>query len=95
MKDISKHHDQELSRLSLEIINVSVDKLRELITIKDASKIREEHKKDPDTWWAAYHHGWGTAIRNYLRDKICLDDQLPSGNWDDYYIRLVEKACGI
>ena len=95
MTDISKHHDYELSRLDIDTVEKSIHELRELITIADATKIREEYKKDPNTWWAAYHHGWGTAIRNHLRDKVCLDDQLPSGNWDDYYIRLVEKACGI
>jgi hypothetical protein len=32
------------------------------------------------------------GIRNLLRKNVCLDDDLPSGNWDDYYIRLIEKA---
>lgn len=53
------------------------------------------HKRDPETWWASSHFTWGMQIRNLLRDNVCLDNKLPSGNWDDYYIQIVEIVCGV
>lgn len=54
------------------------------------------------------HHGWGTAIRNLLRDPEygagILDDDLPFApyeggqsyqNWDDFYTQAVEAAVGL
>jgi hypothetical protein len=54
------------------------------------------------------HHGWGTAIRNVLRDEELgagiRDEDLPDApyasglthrNWDDYYVQAVEAALGL
>ncbi len=37
------------------------------------------------------HHGWGTGVRNLLR-RAAPDNELPSGNWDDYYAQVIEHA---
>lgn len=54
--------------------------------------IRRCAKKDPQTWWAPYHLGWGMAIRNLLRENGYGEKELGIGNLDDYYIGLVEAA---
>lgn len=41
-----------------------------------------------------FHFGAGMGIRNELRDVV-KDDELPTGNWDDYYIPAIERAIGV
>lgn len=57
--------------------------------VKD--KIAEAMAEDPESWAVEYHFGWGMAVRNLLRD-VYADVELPTGNWDDYYIPAVEAA---
>lgn len=40
------------------------------------------------------HHGWGTNIRNLLREKGCDERFFGIGNLDDYYMPLCEMAAG-
>ena len=40
------------------------------------------------------HHGWGTMVRNLLRDNGLTDDRFPTGNLDDYYSQLIEFWVG-
>jgi hypothetical protein len=56
---------------------------------------RKLYKEDPVHWISPYHFTTGMAIRNLLREKVCRDDQLPSGNFDDYYVQLLEIAAGV
>lgn len=66
--------------------------------------VRDAHTKDPEHWWTLWHMGQGMSIRNLLREEI-RDDELPAnvwageqmdvGNWDDYYIEVVEEAAGL
>lgn len=93
--NIQEHHEHKLKELPEWIRDKGVEYLKGLIPDDDKIQIKMEYEKDNKTWWAMYHHGWGTAIRNSLRDNVCLDDELPSGNWDDYYVPLVEIACGL
>lgn len=39
-----------------------------------------------------FHFGTGMAIRNSLRKHVARDDKVPSGNWDDHYVAVVEDA---
>jgi hypothetical protein len=87
--------DQHLKELPVWIIKKSIPVLKECLGTRVIFQIQEDSKNDPELWWADKHHGWGTAVRNHLRDNVCLDEELPSGNWDDYYIQLVELACEI
>lgn len=90
-----KFHDDKLKELSQEITEKSVIYLKSILTEDSVKTIVQEWSHNPETWWAMAHHGWGTSVRNSLRDNVCLDDKLPSGNWDDYYIPLVEIAVGV
>lgn len=38
------------------------------------------------------HFGFGMGVRNLLREQGLTDDMLPNGNWDDYYVSLIEHA---
>lgn len=58
-------------------------------------EVRELHGDDPISWASPYHHFWGMGIRNLLRQEGFKDAELPSGNWDDYYVAVVEYAAGI
>lgn len=49
---------------------------------------------DPKGWMVEHHHFAGTALRNLLREAI-KDGELPTGNWDDYYVAATEAACGL
>jgi hypothetical protein len=39
-----------------------------------------------------FHHGWGTGIRNLLRQNGFAETEMGIDNWDDYYAVVVEKA---
>ncbi len=93
--DIVKYGDEKLKELPLWIVNKGVMVLRDTITLNSGTYIRKAYKDDPATWWAESHHYWGRTIRNLLREKVCLDDELPSKNWDDYYVAIIEIACGL
>jgi|SRR5690348_2098301 len=90
-----KSHDEYIKELPKDILESSVQVIRAAFDIDTILRISEEYHADPEHWWAGYHHGWGTAIRNLLRDKVCRDNKLPSGNWDDVYIPIVEIALGL
>lgn len=95
MKSITKYHDKTFKELSQNIVEKSIQHLQGFLSEETKKEIRLAYKADPDTWWSLSHFGWGMFIRNSLRDNVCLDDKLPSQNWDDYYVRLVEIACGL
>lgn len=93
--NITEHHNKMFEQLPKWIADKSIEYLTAILPQKDIDDIRDDYKKDPDTWWASVHFSWGMSIRNRLRDNVCLDEELPSKNWDDYYVRLVEMACGL
>lgn len=39
------------------------------------------------------HFGWGTAVRNFLRDRGCGEQEMGVENLDDYYCQLLELAA--
>jgi hypothetical protein len=92
---IQDHHNKSISEIPEEIKNSAVQALKTVLSDMVISEIQKAHENDPVTWWAAEHFSWGMGVRNFLRDNVCLDDKLPSGNWDDYYIPIVEIVCGL
>ncbi len=88
-------HQENFEKLPKEIADKSIQFLKSFLSDDDVVAIKQEFEKDPNTWWAAAHFSWGMGIRNQLRNNVCLDKDLPTYNWDDYYVILVEKACGL
>lgn len=88
-------HTNSLKELPNEIVDSAVQCLKITLLDETIDEIRSAFMEDKNTWWVSSHFHWGMNIRNLLRDNVCLDDKLPSGNWDDYYVPLVELACGV
>ena len=70
--------------------------LQKELSSEDKDWLRNTMKEHGTLWWCegCWHFGGGMCIRNLLRKGVCLDGELPSGNWDDYYIPVVEAAVG-
>ncbi len=56
------------------------------------SEIRKAIRERPLDWYIPYHLLWGMQVRNLFRAIGIKDNELPSGNWDDYYYLVVEYA---
>ena len=89
-KEFIKFESDRLEMMPTDILNKAIEILAKEINEETKQKIREDIKESPIYWFAPYHFGWGMSIRNLLRDKVCPDDKLPSGNWDDYYVQIIE-----
>ena len=95
MSEIQEFHNKSISELPDGIKERAVQALKLIFSEVVILEIRKAHEEDSDAWWAANHFSWGMNVRNFLREQVCLDEDLPSGNWDDYYVPIVEIACGI
>lgn len=71
--------------------------LKENLSPEFLNGIREAFKENPEGWWSrsGWHFGQGMSVRNLLRRRGFRDEQLPTGNWDDYYIQAIEDAAGV
>lgn len=102
--------DERLAELPAYIRKRAVDYLRTALPEDVKQLVRDIHAKHGEHWIHFMsvlnlpdgrriprgHFGWGMAVRNALRTEAGIGDAaLPDGNWDDYYIPLVEIACGI
>ncbi len=94
--EIQVHHDQRWAELPEEIKIKPMAAVRTVTPPEDVKGIVGVYTMDPATWWCPYHFWWGMNIRNAIRRLTGItDDQLPSGNWDDYYVPAVEAALGL
>lgn len=95
-EELRAHHDERWAELDQDIKIKAMAAVRCVSTKEDVDKIKKAYAKNPATWWTPYHFYWGMKIRNKIRTLArVLDDQLPSGNWDDYYVPAVEAAFGL
>jgi len=92
---IEEWHDKCLLECPAWIIEKSVIFLSKNIPDDVKEQVKEEWKRDPNHWATPYHFSYGMFIRNQLRNNVCRDEELPTGNFDDYYVRFVELACGV
>jgi hypothetical protein len=91
-EEFVQFHNDRMAELEPWIVEKAVKFLSELHPLVEET--RELYKEDPIHWISPYHFSTGMAIRNLLRKEVCLDSQLPSGNFDDYYVQLMEVAAG-
>ena len=86
---------KKLESLDHEFVEKVVAFLRVYFTQEARDEIRALIDKGGLSHWiGGIHHGWGTAVRNLLRENGFTDDMLPDKNWDDYYGQMVEIAVG-
>lgn len=88
-------HTERLGELPRKIRDKAVRIVLEVLEDNDIAEIEEAANKNKLSWSSPYHFHWGMWMRNQLRKGGILDDALPSKNWDDYYIPIVELALGI
>jgi hypothetical protein len=93
--NIKKKMNKDLMNCPVWIIIKSVNFLNGIFDKLDRDGIKRDYENDPETWWAEQHFYWGTNMRNLLRKNVCLDDELPTGNWDDYYVQMIELTVGV
>ena len=82
----------EIPPLDPEYKQKVVEALRNSLKAESAVAIQKLIAEDPDGWWVPYHFTAGMAIRNHIRDLGFVDKELPTGNWDDYYVEILEEA---
>lgn len=87
-------HKDRLAELPAGVLDTVVAAFQNHHNEKTLQEIRDRWESDPETWWALYHFGWGMSVRNFFRSYV-VDQELPSGNWDDYYIPVIEVAVGV
>jgi len=90
--EFREFHEEKYKELNDGVKQRAIRVIREEIPTIVQDQIRMAILSDPDEWSVPYHFGWGMGVRNLLREKGILDNELPSGNWDDYYVAVVEDA---
>jgi hypothetical protein len=96
-------NDAQWERLDPAFRERAVDVLREQFSDRDIEGLKKMYEEDPAEWWAQgeWHTYGGSDVRNVLREAGLLDTELPpdpesaAGNWDSFYIPIVEAAIGV
>lgn len=90
-----QYYENKLNEMPKDVVLKAVNFLKEFIPTDEINYIRQEvSTKGLIEWCTELHFGWGMYIRNVLRSKAKLnDDLLPDENWDDYYIQCIEIAA--
>ena len=86
-------HQKTFKGLDAELRNGMVECIRQAMPTDmiERDKWRDVIKSDPLKWWAIYHHGVGTVVRNRLR-KNGFDDARVGMNLDDVWVPVFEAA---
>ncbi len=96
LEELKAWHDKCWAELDPEIKIKAMAAIRVALNQQTKDNVKKLFWMDPLGWSISFHFGWGMAIRNKIRELTgVLDDQLPSGNWDDYYVAVVEAALGL
>lgn len=87
--------DAEIEKLDRQIAETAVFYIKKNLLSETECQIQEEFERHGVVWFTRHHYGFGMKVRNMLRDLVCDDEDLPTGNWEDYYSALVEVAIGL
>lgn len=96
------------NQLDQSIRDQAVEHLRDHLPAELKTEVRDKRRQYGDEWMDhmykgeipvdgypyipySFHHAEGMGIRNLLRGVI-LDEELPSGNWDDFYVAALLTA---
>jgi len=94
-KKLYDFYTDRLNELDKKLVDKAIKAVNKFIPKKDKKMIIEAVRKNKYNWSSPYHFQWGMWCRNQFREHVCSDNKLPTGNWDDYYVPLVELALGI
>jgi hypothetical protein len=93
---MAEYRIQCYQQLPPDIRARAVGYLQGRLDASDRAEIHNQFAEHGIKWYTPHHHGWGRVLRNELRNEAgILDEELPSGNWDDYVAVCIEVACGI
>lgn len=87
------YHRRKWDELDGEIKRRAVRFLQKELSPDNQKEWFGEMEKDPEHWCSQHHMFAGMAFRNLLRQEV-KDSELPTGNWDDYYVAALEAAVG-
>lgn len=108
LDDLENRHWEWWNQLDESIRDQAVDHLRTHLPSDLMNEVRDKKRRYGDDWMDhmheeeiskigiipipySFHFSEGMGIRNLLRGVI-LDEELPSGNWDDYYVAALLTA---
>jgi hypothetical protein len=91
-ESLLQFHQRIISFYPPEKIAPAVEALRDELPDDAKREIRAAIAQSPDAWATPFHHGFGTAIRNFLRTAGFGETYWPIWNLDDIYVMLVEAA---
>jgi hypothetical protein len=99
-KEFNEHHEKCFNEMPKDILIKAVQLLKEKnLTDENIIQLQtlynEQPIKNKSLWFIEFHSYEGRYIRNFFRENDLLDEQLPSGNWDDYYTQVLECAIGV
>jgi hypothetical protein len=97
MNDVeyAKYLDDKYNEIPKEFLVKCVEFLKNEIQEETKDEIYKAYQDNGLNWIGVGHFHFGMYIRNKLRSAGFLDECLPDGNWDDYYIQVLEDAVGI
>lgn len=93
-ESLADFHTRKWIALDPDIRKRAAEHLREKLDPDTLEEWKHRIETLGEDWIGADHHFAGTAFRNLLRGEV-KDNELPSGNWDDYYVAALEAACGV
>ena len=92
-----EYYDEKLKEMPRDVLEAAVKYFKDNMPEEVKQECKQLFAEKGEIEWAiTLHHFWGMNMRNKLRSETnLLDDRLPDGNWDDYYIQVIEVACGL
>lgn len=73
----------------------AVTLLRALLLAEDQAELRRRISADPERWHAGLHSGFGSSVRNSLREYGFTEQSLGIADMDEGWPALVVKAVGV
>ena len=90
-----EYYNRKLAEIPADFLKECKDLIDRDFSEELKMEIRSQiDEKGLINWALPHHFGWGMGVRNKFRSHNLLDHSLPSGNWDDYYVIVVEYALG-
>lgn len=88
---LDQYHERMWDLLDPDVKVRAIGHLRKQLTPELIDEVARLMNEDPDGWAVIHHFTFGMAVRNELRAAV-KDHELPTGNWDDYYVKALEET---